>query len=1119
MAEPRDDETFAATTPYGEQGPPTPPQDQIFRSGDLVADRYRIVKFIARGGMGEVYEAEDLELRTHVAVKTIRSEIAADPKMMERFRREIHLGHRVTHPNVSRIFDLGFHRGGSKSVTFLTMELLSGETLAVRVSRAGRLMAEEALPIVAQMAAALDAAHDAGIVHRDFKSGNVMLVETEKGRRAVVTDFGLARGSAGKDGFAASMTGTGAVAGTPLYMAPEQVEGGEITGAADVYALGVVMYEMVTGTWPFVGDSAISTAVKRLKEPAPSPCSRVPDLDRRWEAAILRCLERDPANRFARASDAVKALAGEPVAPSQGRAQTRRRRLRWVLAASTALLLAAAAGYKLVQRRTGAGPLPSISGSTAALAARSRRSVAVLGFKNLAPKPETNWLSAALSEMLTTELSAGEKLRTISGENVARAKLELAIADAESLAGDTLARIRRNLGTDYVVLGSYVSLGDAAGGQLRLDLRVQDAASGETLASLAETGTEASFLDLVSRTGARLREKLGTGELSAAQAVGARASLPSNPEAARLYAEGLARLRVFDAIGARDLLEKAVAADPGYSAAHAALAGAWSALGYDGKAREEARRAFDLSGNLLREDRLAVEGRYRETVRDWDKAVEIYRTLRGFFPDNLEYGLRLAASQLSAGNRKESLATAESLRTHPASASEDPRIDLARAQAAGSLSDYKSEQAAAENAYRKADAAGARLLAAEARVLQGDAAASLGDPKKAVALYEESRQAFETAGNLSRAAWALERVGILAYRQGDLRRARTLAEQSLAIYRRSGDESGVALALNDQANVAADQGDVAAAMRIYEQVLELQRRLGNLRHVAGSLGNIANLLQYQGDMAGSLRKHEEALPILRRLGEKSAVAVELNNTANVLASQGELAGARRMYEEALAIKKEIGNRSSMAYTLRDLGDLLEAQGDLTGARRLMEESIAVREQLGQTVRAAETRISLSALTYEEGHPAEAAAIARRSVEALDKEDMRDSRAEALAMLAQALAAQGQREEAQREIERAAPLSAKSQVHSVRFNVALAAGRVDVAAGRFTEAAKSFRVALDEARRGGIYGAALEARLALAENDLRSGRASDGRRAPATLESDARAKGFLLIAAKAARAKA
>ncbi len=1135
MASPDDPEDETLTAGVGTPGGSSPrlrgrsTASPLLAPDAILAGRFRIVRFIAQGGMGEVYEAEDLELRDHVALKTISHPVANGERAMERFRREVQLARRVTHANVCRIFDIFRHHSSSSDpskpdteIAFLTMELLSGETLAQRLDRVGRLSPSDGLSIVTQVAAGLAAAHRAGVIHRDFKTGNVLLVPdpTEPGgTRAVVTDFGLAHASAGEVVGTPSLTGSGVVAGTPAYMAPEQVEGGEATAAADLYSLGVVMYEMVTGACPFTGHTPLSIAVKRLKEVPPSPVTRVPDLDPRWNAAILRCLERDPADRFASASDLVKALAGEVVAPSQGRAQAGRRRRRWILAAaSVALLLAAGAGYKVAHRRVGAGPGTAGSGAPAVPAPRSRRSVAVLGFKNLTAKPEANWLSAALSEMLTTELSAGEKLRTISGENVARAKLELAIADAESLAGDTLARIRTNLGTDYVVLGSYVSLGNAAGGQLRLDLRVQDAVSGVTLAALAETGTEASFLDLVSRTGARLRERLGAGELSAAESGGARASLPSNPEAARLYAEGLARLRVFDAIGARDLLEKAVAADPDYPLTHAALAGAWSALGYDGEAREQALRAFDLSGKLSRADRLAVEGRYRETVREWDKAVEIYRTLWGFFPDNLEFGLRLAASQLSAGNRKESLATAESLRTLSTPASEDPRIDLARGQAAGSLSDYKSEHAAAENAYRKADAAGARLLAAEARVLQGDAAASLGDPKRAVALYEEARQAFAAAGNLSRAAWALERVGITAYRQGDLSRARTLAEQSLAVYRRSGDEAGVALALNDQANIAADQGDVAAAMRIYEQVLELQRRLGNLRHVAGSLGNIANLLQYQGDMAGSLRKHQEALPILRQLGEKSAVAVELNNTANVLAAQGDLTGARSVYEEALAIKKEIGNRNSMAYTLRDLGELLEAQGDFAGARKLLEESLAVREQLGQAVRAGETHISLSALAYEEGQPAEAASTARRAVEALDKEDMGDSRAEAHAMLAQALAAQGQREEAQREIERANQLSAKSEVHSVRFGVALAAGRVHVAAGRFTEAAKSFRVALDEARRGGISGAALEARLALAENDLRAGKASTARAALESVEKEARAKGFLSVAFKVARAR-
>jgi TolB-like protein/tRNA A-37 threonylcarbamoyl transferase component Bud32 len=514
MPDSPNDETLAATTPYGEEGPPSSTEEHTFRPGDDVADRYRVVRFIARGGMGEVYEAEDRELRTRVALKTIRPEIAADPAMMERFRREIHLAHRITHPNVSRVYDLGFHRRDERSVTFLTMELLDGETLAARVARLGRLATGDALPIVVQMAAALDAAHEVGIIHRDFKSGNVMLVEADrnapsKGLRAVVTDFGLARTASGQDGFAATMTGTGAVAGTPLYMAPEQVEGAELTAAADIYALGVVMYEMVTGKWPFVGDSAISTAVKRLKERPPSPRSRVPDLERRWESAILRCLERAPADRFAKAGDAARALAGERVAP-------KRSARRAALAAIAAIVvLAGGLGYYFARGR-----------ATTNVPVKSRRSVAVLGFKNLAGRPDAAWLSTALSEMLTTELSAGDTLRTVPGETVAKLKVSLALPDADSYAKDTLAKIRANIDAGYVVLGSYLAV---AGAPVRVDLKVQDATAGETIAAVTESGTEAQLADLVSRVAVRLREKLGAGSLSPTQAAAIRAPCRRTP--------------------------------------------------------------------------------------------------------------------------------------------------------------------------------------------------------------------------------------------------------------------------------------------------------------------------------------------------------------------------------------------------------------------------------------------------------------------------------------------------------------------------------------------------------------------------------------------------------------
>lgn len=280
--------------------------------GGLLENRYKVLRFIGQGGMGEVYEAEDSELHERVALKTILPEIARQDQSIQRFKREIQLAHKVTHPNVCRIFDLVFH----ESTIFLTMELLAGETLAQRLRRTGAMQPAEAFPLVAQMAAGLAAAHREGIVHRDFKSSNVMLVPArgqDAGVRAVIMDFGLARRADTGDSSLGLTTMPGAIAGTPAYMAPEQVEGRDITPAADIYALGIVMYEMVTGRCPFDGDTPLSIAIKRLQEPPPSPRSHNPGLDPKWERAILRCLERHPADRFASAEEIVKAIeSGAP---------------------------------------------------------------------------------------------------------------------------------------------------------------------------------------------------------------------------------------------------------------------------------------------------------------------------------------------------------------------------------------------------------------------------------------------------------------------------------------------------------------------------------------------------------------------------------------------------------------------------------------------------------------------------------------------------------------------------------------------------------------------------------------------------------------------------------------
>lgn len=295
-----------------------------FAVDEMVAGRYRILRFLAQGGMGQVYQAYDQELRIEVALKSILPAISDDERALTRFKREVLLARRVSHPNVCRIFDFGVHQRSRDSATetvhFLTMELLHGPTLAQRLLERGPLSTAQALPLLKQMALALDAAHQQGITHRDFKPENVFLVPREHGEeRLVVTDFGLAQARIAHSDGERSLGTKGVLLGTPAYMAPEQVEGAEVGPASDIFALGVVLYEMVTGQRPFVADTALGTALKRLTQAPASPRTHQSNLDAKWEAVILRCLQRRPAERYESAAAVVAALDSSEVAPHHRR--------------------------------------------------------------------------------------------------------------------------------------------------------------------------------------------------------------------------------------------------------------------------------------------------------------------------------------------------------------------------------------------------------------------------------------------------------------------------------------------------------------------------------------------------------------------------------------------------------------------------------------------------------------------------------------------------------------------------------------------------------------------------------------------------------------------------------
>jgi serine/threonine protein kinase/tetratricopeptide (TPR) repeat protein len=1086
---------------------------------DRTISHYRIVAKIGAGGMGVVYRAHDEQLERDVALKVLNPGTLANEPSRQRFRREALALGKLNHPNIETVYEFGCEDG----IDFLVMELITGVALHYKLA-GGALPEKEVLRLGAQLADGLEAAHAQGIIHRDLKPGNLHITRDD---RLKILDFGLAQWipTGDQDNLALTVSKVHDVMGTLPYMAPEQLRGQRADRRTDIYAAGAVLYEMATGKRPHLQTSGPQLISAILERPLTAPSLHNPQITPALDSIIVKALDKDPNRRYQSARelqiDLDRLSSGlTPVV----RRHNRRRGLFAAIAAavviSAVMLLALDVGGIRTRLFPPAkqGQSVATSGSTmVAPTIKARRSVAVLGFKNLSGKPDEAWISTALAEMLSTELAAGEQVRTIPGENVARMKADLALADADSFGKDSLAKIRNHLGTDLVVVGSYLSMGKTGGGKIRLDFRLQDAVAGETIASVSETGTENELLDLVSRSGTEIRRKLGIGQVSDSDTSGVRASLPSNGEAARLYSEGLAQLQVLNALAARDLLQNAVQADPKHAPTHAALAEAWSALGYDSRAAAEAKRALDLSENLSREERLFVEGRYHEFSREWPKAIEIYRTLTGFFPDNLEYGLRLAASQAAGGSGKDALATLEELRSLPVPTRDDARIDLAEANAAAVIGDFKRSEAAAAQAVMKGRAQGTQLVVALARSRQGWALERLGRSSDATAALAEAQGLFTAAGDRMGAASTLQSTGHLLYDQGNFTEARKAYEGALAVFRTLGNQARVAASLNNIGNIDYDHGDLARARQYYEQSIAAYREIDDKSGLAGGLGNLANVLDSMGNLPEALKMQQAGLAAFREIDDQRGTASTLSNLGNLLVEMGDLAVAQEKYTKALEMDNQIGYKRGAAFALSGLADVLTQRGDLTQARQKAQEAANIRRDLGAQLNTALSQTQLAMIALEEGHEAESEGLIHAAVAEFEKEKLLDNQVAAQAFLTLIMLKQGRVADAQKAAEQATILSRQSGNRLARLDAELANGRVLAASGKSAEALPHLEAVLTEAKKYGYLIYEYQARLAFGEVEMKSGKASAGRARLAALDKDATRTGFILIARKAEKA--
>jgi len=1105
-------------------------------AGQIVS-HYRILQKLGGGGMGVVYRAQDVRLGRSVALKFLPEAFAHDAIAIERFRREARAASSLNHPNICTIYDID----ESESQVFIAMEYLDGQTLKHLID-SQPLDPGTCLCVAAQIATALEAAHSQGIIHRDIKPANIFV--TRRGD-AKILDFGLAKLAPKAIQDTArhvpslpgavpeiELTTPGTAIGTVAYMSPEQARGEDLDARTDLFSFGAVLYEMATGQRAFAG-RVMATIFDAILNHDPAPLTDLsPGVPVGFVDIINKALVKNRDERYQSAAamladlKAVEAdlILGQKIseranAQSAKATSVSSRRPWWIASAGVVIVMAVAliASLSMIRQRR--------SSPTRPVVIPSRRSVAVVGFRDLTGSAEDAWLSTALAEMLNTELAAGEKLRLVSGEDVARTKLDLHLPDADSFSKETLARVRKSLGADVVILGSYASLGGQSK-NIRVDLHLQDTVAGETIAEVATTGTEADLFDLVSRAGTQLREKLGVGAVSTAEVVNVKASLPASPEAARLYAEGLRRLRVFDALAARDLLERAVSADPKYPLARAALATAWSILGNDKKAKSEAGRAFHLSTNLSRQDRLVVEGDYHLINHEYDKAIEVYRTLFTLFPDNLDYGLRLAVAQKSGSKPNDSLATIAVLRKLPPPASDDPRIDLQEAQGWMGLENYQRAQEPLKHAIEEGRGQEARLLVARALEMQCRVAQFLGQMENAIAACREASDTYATAGNHSGEA-AVLRTWADAIMEADAPGAIALDRQALDIYRRIGNEAGVAATSNSLGLIYTDQGELNAATKSLSESASIYRRLADTGKVGLVTSNLANVRVNEGDLTGAMNLYEQALLLDRESGSLGGAAVAGLNKASVQVLKGDLSAAKLGFEESLKTFQKDGDSYDSGFAFFCLGDLLLKEDDLAGARKALEQSLEIRKASGEKVILAETQMTLAELSIEEGRAlSDAEAVLRQAIATFEQENERDDEAKAWGILTQVLVAEHKFDEAKQGSEQALSRSKKSRTLEIRMQNEIVAARLQGLGGSIPPdladrsiAKKRLASVLSKARERGYVGIELEARLAVGEIEMKAGPTPMAESHLGILERDTHDHGFGLIAQKAAAARA
>jgi len=915
---------------YSESG------QHVLVEGHLLANRYEIVSLLGEGGMGAVYKARDVELSRMVALKVIRPDLARNRAVLDRFKQELILATQVTHRNVVRIYDLGEAEG----IKFITMEYVEGEDLAAIIGKRTKLNPREAVTIIEQMCRALEAAHSVGVIHRDLKPQNVMW-ETGTGR-ILVMDFGLAKTLEGD-----RMTQTGAMVGTMEYMSPEQALAGNLDQRSDIFSLGLIFYELLTGQTPFRADSALASLIKRTQErvvPVSELDNTVPP---ELSQIVSRCLERDLSLRYQSASEL---LADLELWQGTGRSGIIAARLRpgprrWadehksLLAGAVGLLVLIVA--ILVYYFTRPRVLNTQEAKQNAPAVQAR-SLAILPFRNTSGDPKDDWIGSSVADMLSTDIGQSAHLHAVSSDRLHQVLADLRISPETVIDPEMLRRVAQFSSADLIVSGQYARFGD----QIVIDANIRDLLHDQTI----PVKTQAQVKDLpaaIDNLADSVRKNLSLSA-DVIEELKAQSFKPSSTsvEALRDYDQGIALMRGGKYVDALKNLQAATNEDPQFALAFSKLADVQSELGFQSDAEQSSIRATELAHNqnLPLPEKYLISASNARIMKDNKKAIEAYENLLKSSPGDVDVQYDLGTLYLQSGD-----------------------YDKARAEFTGLLqTDPKNIKAlwslgVVDNLTGNPQAALDSLTRGSSLAIQVDNQEQLGlillsmgisyrllnKPDQALLNYQQSIVINEKIGQKRGVAAALTEMGTVQRITGKPDAAIASYNKALVLLREIGMKDEVADALTNLGAVYQDLGKFDQALDVYKQALQIQRERGDQSYEAQSMDNIAGVYLAMGDTDNAFTYSQQALQLREKLGVPGDIAATLEGLSEAYTTSGQYDQSMTALMRALDLARKAGDAGGVAVISRQIGLVLGYQGRFGAAVKSLQDAVNGFRQQGE----------------------------------------------------------------------------------------------------------------------------------------------------------------------------